>query len=434
MAICAPPSALPTSGEQQKAHAAQAPTFAAPSAKITDNQSHDGALPSNANDPTSGLGQSTASVSDSIPSYGVARAGAVSAIGRHYSNAARQTLNGAAFGSGLKGAERDRLKHSSDPRLKQRIYFYIDNGHGIQPEAGVGGYLHEARLNNLYDPRSKLITPQKDANAVESTVLDAGFDGYTVPDFTTAQGAAVLLGGQHTQVPVAAIGLDINAERFTSFCDTQSELVKKESYENHITGLRPGAGKEILGRIERARDRARQISTEEIRSASEAGVDSGARTDTRGAAAGADVQRSPEGDAPVDPGHHGQDDTGAARGAVRQAAVSPENKDGRGFTGFFSNISLGFKGKPGAKAYTPLLDVTPIAGFVREYNQHLGHFGGHIASSIPGFRELQTIVGSAISQSYQDAEMLDIGASEGALIKAVTKLSGGHQTETSAFR
>ena len=81
-----------------------------------------------------------------------------------------------------------------------------------------------------------------------------------------------------------------------------------------------------------------------------------------------------------------------------------------------------------------MLDVALIADFVREYNQHRGHFDDHIASIIPGFRELQTIVGSAISKSYEDADMLDIGASEGALIKAVTKLSGGHQTETSAFR
>ena len=98
---------------------------------------------------------------------------------------------------------------------------------------------------------------------------------------------------------------------------------------------------------------------------------------------------------------------------------------GREFTGFFSNISLGFKGKPNAKPYEPTLNVEPIADFVREYNSHRGSFDDHIATSIPGFREVQTIVGEAIAKTYKNADMLDIGASEGALVKAVTKMSNG---------
>jgi len=98
---------------------------------------------------------------------------------------------------------------------------------------------------------------------------------------------------------------------------------------------------------------------------------------------------------------------------------------GREFTGFFSNISLGFKGKPNAKPYEPTLNIEPIADFVREYNSHRGSFDDHIATSIPGFREVQTIVGDAIAKTYKNADMLDIGASEGALIKAVTKMSNG---------
>jgi len=105
--------------------------------------------------------------------------------------------------------------------------------------------------------------------------------------------------------------------------------------------------------------------------------------------------------------------------------VEVKQGDGRGFTGFFSNISLGFKGKPNAKPYEPTLNVEPIADFVREYNNHRGNFDDHIATSIPGFREVQTIVGNAIAKTYKNADMLDVGASEGALIKAVTKMSNG---------
>jgi hypothetical protein len=105
--------------------------------------------------------------------------------------------------------------------------------------------------------------------------------------------------------------------------------------------------------------------------------------------------------------------------------VEVKQGDGRGFTGFFSNISLGYKGKPNAKPYEPTLNVEPISDFVREYNNHRGNFDDHIATSIPGFREVQTIVGDAIAKTYKNADMLDIGASEGALIKAVTKMSNG---------
>lgn len=99
--------------------------------------------------------------------------------------------------------------------------------------------------------------------------------------------------------------------------------------------------------------------------------------------------------------------------------------DGRAFTGFFTNITQGFKGAPSGKAFEPVLDISAIAPFVNEYNKHRGNFDDHIGSSIPTFRELQTVVGDAIAKTFDDADMLDIGASEGALIKAITKLSDG---------
>jgi len=139
------------------------------------------------------------------PAYGTARQGAISVVGRHYSTTPRQSLSGAYYGQGLKGAERDRLDRSTDPRLKNRIYFYVDQGAGIRPESGVGGYAHETRLDNIYDPQTRIIKPQPDANAFESAVINAGFDGYIAP-FGNNQSAVVLLGQKHKTVPVKAIG------------------------------------------------------------------------------------------------------------------------------------------------------------------------------------------------------------------------------------
>jgi len=139
------------------------------------------------------------------PSYGTARAGAISVVGRHYSTTPRQTLSGAYYGQGLKGAERTRLDSSTDPRLKNRVYFYVDQGAGIRPESGVGGYAHETKLDNIYDPQTQLIKPQADANAFESAVINAGFDGYIAP-FGNGQSAVVLLGQKHKAVPVKQIG------------------------------------------------------------------------------------------------------------------------------------------------------------------------------------------------------------------------------------
>lgn len=139
-----------------------------------------------------------------IPSYGTPRAGAISVVGRHYSTQERQSLNGLFYGQGLRGAERDRLAGSTDPRLRQRVYFYADTGTGIRPEGGVGNVAHEVRLDNIYDPASRLIPPADNANAFESAVLNAGFDGYKA-DWGN-QSAVVLLGPKHRSVPVRALG------------------------------------------------------------------------------------------------------------------------------------------------------------------------------------------------------------------------------------
>ena len=139
------------------------------------------------------------------PEYGTAREGAISVIGRHYSTEARTSLNGAYYGTGLKGAERDRLDGSPDPRLKNRVYFYVDQGAGVRPEAGVGGIAHEVRLNNIYDPKTQILPVKGNFNAFESAVINGGFDGYIAP-FGNNQAAVVLLGPRHSAVPVRSLG------------------------------------------------------------------------------------------------------------------------------------------------------------------------------------------------------------------------------------
>jgi len=138
-----------------------------------------------------------------LPSYGEARKGAISVVGRHYSPRVQTALNSAYYGTGLRGAEGSRLRESKDSRISSRIYFYVDTGNGIRPESGVGRFAHEVQLNNIYDPATRLIPPQGNSNAFESAVIDAGFDGYIAP---FGRGAAVvMLGPRHDAVPVKSL-------------------------------------------------------------------------------------------------------------------------------------------------------------------------------------------------------------------------------------
>ena len=146
------------------------------------------------------------------PIYGTARDKAVRAVGVHFSQTERQELDSSYYGTGLQGKEAQRVFAAADKRLRQRVYFYINSGAGITPEAGVGGHAHTVALNNLYDlnadPLRLLDLPtttnaNENTNLVESAILDAGFDGY-VSDFGK-QRAAVLI-GRHT-VPVRYEGM-----------------------------------------------------------------------------------------------------------------------------------------------------------------------------------------------------------------------------------
>ncbi|MBL8235760.1 MAG: hypothetical protein JNL98_45135, partial [Bryobacterales bacterium] len=80
----------------------------------------------------------------------------------------------------MRGAEGPRVRAAADPRLKERVYFYVDKGTGVRPEDGVGSIAHTAQLNNVYDANADTWIQQKvgrelsgDAwlNAFESSVI-----------------------------------------------------------------------------------------------------------------------------------------------------------------------------------------------------------------------------------------------------------------------
>ena len=193
--------------------------------------------------------------------YGTARDGATSVLGIHYSKQPRASLAGFAYGTGLKGAEAGRLA-GADPRLSQRIHFYVDTGNGIRPEAGVGGNVHAVYLDNLYDAATDPLGLRAQAsamgrddrgqwfNAVESAILDAGFDGVYIPAAQGEQGVAVLLGPKHTGVPVEQHGMHSMpaAGAYTPPAATKrryamlsSEIRKFEAQEAEIKAAAPSA-------------------------------------------------------------------------------------------------------------------------------------------------------------------------------------------------
>lgn len=156
--------------------------------------------------PTAGGGAPSAGTGNVVRTEG----GRVDVQGVHYSTAQRASLNGRLYGRGLKGAERERLASAEDPRIKDRVYLYVDEGKGIRPESGVGGVAHKVEATNLYDINANpLKLPTADPNRMESAILDAGFDGYYVPKVFNGQGVAVILGNASHNVAVksnAALG------------------------------------------------------------------------------------------------------------------------------------------------------------------------------------------------------------------------------------
>lgn len=105
--------------------------------------------------------------------------------------------------------------------------------------------------------------------------------------------------------------------------------------------------------------------------------------------------------------------------------------DGRKFKDFFSDVTSGKsdKYKPrGLENYDPAIELGPDAAAFRALRDRFsGRFDNHIKTSIPGFDEVQNAVGSSLLKTYgkSGGDILDIGTSEGALIKALSDASGG---------
>lgn len=137
------------------------------------------------------------------PSYGEPREGSVSAVGVHYSQKPRSLISSEYVGTGLKGADNKRFDLPENQDIRHRINFYVDNGNGIHPEAGVGGVAHKVNLHNLYDVAAdplglvknmKGATEQERVSNFERSIKDAGFAGYLANKDSGHQDYAVLLG------------------------------------------------------------------------------------------------------------------------------------------------------------------------------------------------------------------------------------------------
>jgi hypothetical protein len=139
-------------------------------------------------------------------SLGKQQKGAASYEAIHYSNEPRKTLNGSAYGKGIRGAEANRLAQSDDPRIQKRAYFYIPNESGRYnfPETGVGNQAHKQTFKNILPPGTEAQRLNAEANGnpnkFESLVVDAGYDGYAVPNM----GMMVIL--NHDNIPVEPRG------------------------------------------------------------------------------------------------------------------------------------------------------------------------------------------------------------------------------------
>jgi hypothetical protein len=115
-------------------------------------------------------------------------------VGIHYSHTPDlMQLAGSNYGTGIRGAESDRISQSSDPRIKNRVYFYKKPQTGYpQRETGLGAHAYEFHSTNMYN--TTVHNPHTDAirktqksyvdrgenlhNAFESAVIDHGFHGY----------------------------------------------------------------------------------------------------------------------------------------------------------------------------------------------------------------------------------------------------------------
>ena len=147
----------------------------------------------------------------------------------HYSNIENlHNLSGSKHGTGIKGAEGERINKSKDDRIKKRVYFYRKPEGGLpQQESGLGPHVHEAQSHKLYDMTkenhpdsikvSKTMKKYMDEgeernNAFERAILDHGYHGHV------GHRVAVVL---NRDVPV----------KYTGHISKQKVVPHKETFE-----------------------------------------------------------------------------------------------------------------------------------------------------------------------------------------------------------
>lgn len=130
------------------------------------------------------------------------------------------SLSAKKYGTGIAGAEAYRLSQSDDLAIKNRVYFYLTQPDQLPAkEPGLGSHIYQVKLANLYDIQNDpkgLIAKVRDiqdpndrSNALESSIVKAGYDGYAVK----AYNMAVVLG---KDVPVQYRGTDIKKQAWAT--------------------------------------------------------------------------------------------------------------------------------------------------------------------------------------------------------------------------
>ena len=301
------------------------------------------------------------------------------------------------------------------------------------------------RINqHLMDMMERGVTAPGEAYSGELQVI--GPDGH-VTDEAIARSIEMTLasigGGAAANAIIKAAGRDIARGRLSfagrGIRDQIKVKRRMRQHEGLLAADEPSAGRALIPLAEQAGERIVQPRTGAI-----GGVDEGTQVlglqeseGVAGGSGGTGLQR-PAGYGREHPaGSLEQGDTGAAvRPPAEVGARSPDleptaaQKAYDDSAGFFSGITTGELQSqiPQISGYEPVIPLRPQEkAFEGARGEFKHYFEDHIAASIPGHPEVQASVGSAIVRAYgkTGADVLDIGASEGALNKAITKASGG---------
>ena len=177
--------------------------------------------------------------------YGKPIQGSVSAVGVHFSKEPRKTLISDFYGTGLRGFEGERLSEKENADIRSRVYFYVDNGKGIRPEAGVGGSPHVIKLNNLYDTSKDPLRVLKDsrgdsaadrANKWERSLKKLGFDGYLVKDPIASQDYAVLVGKHEVKTGKLSLRTNFPSVKAVKEAVADKEVPQTAEFKRFIAG------------------------------------------------------------------------------------------------------------------------------------------------------------------------------------------------------